>query len=305
MTIHRVSYPQRAAAVLPLLALSIATSAAAQDTSDVQIETIDLGSGLAMLIGRGGNIGVSMGPDGALLVDDQYAPITPKIEAAVKGLGPHPIRFVLNTHWHGDHVGGNENLAKAGAVLVAHHDVRKRMSEEQSNPLFNRTTPPSPAAALPIVTYEEGIRLHLNGQEIDVRHVDPAHTDGDSIVVFRPANVIHMGDVYFNGLYPFIDRASGGSVDGVIAAAEKGIALANAETRIIPGHGRLSNRAELEAYRDMLVTVRDAVQAGIDAGKTADEVVADQPTASFDGAWGGGFLKPTDFTRIVYSSLSR
>jgi glyoxylase-like metal-dependent hydrolase (beta-lactamase superfamily II) len=280
-------------------------SSFAQDASEVPIQTADLGSGIAMLTGRGGNLGVSTGSDGALLIDDQFAPMTSRIEAAVKQLGEQPVRFVLNTHWHGDHTGGNENLAGAGALIFAHRNVRLRMSSEQTNAFFGRTTPPAAAVALPIVTFEDGIRFHLNGQQIDVRHVGPAHTDGDSIVVIQPANVIHMGDVYFNGFYPFIDESSGGSVDGVITAADEGLALANAETRIIPGHGPLSNRAKLAAYRDMLIAVSDAVQAGIDDGKSADEVVAAAPTASYDEQWGGGFLSPEKFTRMIYDLLLR
>jgi cyclase len=293
------------AAALLGAALVSSPSSFGQDASEVPIQTADLGSGIAMLTGRGGNLGVSTGSDGALLIDDQFAPMTSRIEAAVKQLGERPVRFVLNTHWHGDHTGGNENLAGTGAVIFAHRNVRLRMSSEQTNAFFGRTTPPSAAGALPIVTFEDGIRFHLNGQQVDVRHVGPAHTDGDSIVVIQPANVIHMGDVYFNGFYPFIDESSGGSVDGVITAAEEGLALANAETQIIPGHGPLSNRAELAAYRDMLIAVSDAVQAGIDDGKSADEVVAAAPTASYDEKWGGGFLSPEKFTRMIYDLLSR
>jgi cyclase len=286
-------------------ALVPSTASFAQDEAEVPIQTTDLGSGVAMLVGRGGNLGVSTGSDGALLIDDQFAPMTPGIEAAVEQLGERPVRFVLNTHWHGDHTGGNENLARTGAPIFAHRNVRLRMSTEQTNAFFGRTTPPSAAAALPIVTFEDGIRFHLNGQQIDVRYVGPAHTDGDSIVIFQPANVIHMGDVYFNGFYPFIDESSGGSLDGIISAIEEGLARANAETRIIPGHGPLSNRAELEAYRDMLIAVSDAVQTGIDDGKSVDEVVAGGPTASYDEKWGGGFLSPEKFTRMVYDLLSR
>jgi cyclase len=283
--------------------LALVSPASAEEAPPLEVH--DLGEGLAMLAGRGGNIGVLVGPDGALVVDDQFAPVTPQIEAAVAGLGSRSIRFVLNTHWHGDHTGGNENLARGGAVVVAHENVRARMSQDQWNPLRETTTKASPPAALPIITFAEGIRFHLNGQVVDVLHVDPAHTDGDAIVVFRGANVLHLGDTYFNGLYPYIDLPSGGSVDGVIAAAERALALCDDETRIIPGHGALSNAVELRAYRDMLVAVRRAVVQSIEQGRSADEIVASNPTAAWDEKLGGGFLSPESFVRIVHASLAQ
>ena len=193
---------------------------AQRDFSGVEIQTTSLGDGLAMLQGAGGNLGVSTGPDGVLLIDDQYAPMTDKIRAAIAELSNDPVRFVLNTHWHRDHTGGNENLGRGGAVIIAHDDVRKRMNSGQYFALRDTTIPASPRAALPIVTYSDGLTLHLNGQTIDVLHVDPAHTDGDSIVYFREADVLHLGDIFFAGRYPFIDLSSGGRVDGIIAAAK-------------------------------------------------------------------------------------
>ncbi len=202
--------PWGLAAVTLATACLLASPIAAQDRGEVTIDTIELSPGLAMLVGRGGNIAVLVGPDGTLLVDDQFAPLTPRIQAAVAKLGGESIRFVLNTHWHGDHTGGNENLGKQGAVIMGHSNVRQRMSQKQWNPFREAETPASPEAALPLVTFEDGLTLHLNGHRIDVVHVDPAHTDGDALVIFRDAGVIHLGDVYFNGFYPYIDVASGG-----------------------------------------------------------------------------------------------
>ena len=203
-----------------LLVLSWAVAVSAQsDFSKVEIRTTSLGSGLAMLEGSGGNLGVSTGPDGVFLIDDQFAPLTEKIRAAIAKLSPEPIRFVLNTHWHGDHTGGNENLGRGGVLILAHHQVRVRMSSEQFMTLRGIEIPASPPEALPVVTFEDGVRLHLNGQTIEVQHVEPAHTDGDSIVYFREADVLHLGDTYFSGFYPFFDSSSGGRIDGMIAAA--------------------------------------------------------------------------------------
>jgi cyclase len=282
-----------------------ASPAFGQDFDAVEIQTADLGGGVHMLTGRGGNIGVSVGSDGVVLIDDQFAPLTAKILAAVANLSEQPVRYVLNTHWHGDHTGGNENLGGRGAVIVAHDNVRERMSVEQFMAAFDRRVPASPAAALPVVTFDRTLTLHLNGDEIHVFHVDPAHTDGDVIVQFRVANVIHMGDTYFNGMYPFIDTSSGGTIDGLIAAADRVLELANEGTKIIPGHGPLSDKAELSQYRDMLAEVRSQISRAIGVGQTVDEVVAQKPTTAFDAKWGGGFMKPDDFVRLAYATLGR
>ena len=281
------------------------SSVAAQNLDTVQVQTVPVAPGLYMLRGAGGNIGLSVGTDGPFLVDDQYAPLTEKIQRAVRALTPQPIRFVLNTHWHGDHTGGNENLGKAGALIVAHENVRERMSVEQFLELFQRTVPASPPAALPVITFTDAVTFHWNGEEIHAFHVEHAHTDGDAIIHFRKANAVHMGDVYFNGFYPFIDVSSEGSVNGMIAAAERVLAMIGADTKVIPGHGPLSNAQELRAYRDMLAAVRDRVKRLIAEGKTREQVTAARPTAEFDTEWGDGFMPPDRFVDILYTDLSR
>ena len=288
-------------------ALMLCTDARAQepDPSKVEMKTIPIAGGVHMLVGDGGNLGVSSGNDGVFLVDDQYAPLTEKIRAAIAKLSNKPIRFVINTHWHWDHTGGNENLGKTGSLLVAHENVRKRMSVEQFVAAFNERVPASPAVALPVVTFTDTVTFHWNDEEIRVFHVAPAHTDGDSAVHFRKANVLHTGDLYFNGLYPFIDIDSGGSIDGMIAAVDLLLSAGNPQTRIIPGHGPLSSPAELRVYREMLAGVRDALGMLIRQGKSRQEAVAARPTAPWDAAWGNGFLKPEEFAGIIYDDLAR
>jgi glyoxylase-like metal-dependent hydrolase (beta-lactamase superfamily II) len=289
---------------LLVVTLQVPPSAAQMDFSKVEIETIELGSGLAMLTGAGGNLGVSTGPDGVFLIDDQYAPMTVKIRAAIARLTDEPIRFVLNTHWHGDHTGGNENLGEAGVLILAHERVRARMSSEQFMAAMGRKLPPSPRVAWPVVTFEDGVTLHLNGQTIEARHVAPAHTDGDSLVYFREADVLHTGDTFFSGMYPFFDASSGGRIDGMIDAATRALEIAGPKTRIIPGHGPLSSRKDLEAHREMLISVRDRVRELIGAGLDREAVIAARPTRAFDHRSQGGFVTPDRFAGLVYDSLA-
>ena len=278
---------------------------AQQDFDDVQIGTTKVAEGVFMLTGRGGNIGVSVGDDGVLLIDDQFAPLTEKITVVVAAITPKAVRFVLNTHWHSDHVGGNENFGQAGALIVAHDNVRTRMSTEQFVEAFGSKVPASPENALPVVTFSHEVSFHVNGDEIHVFHVPSAHTDGDAVIYLRKANVVHMGDLFFNGSYPFIDLSSGGSVDGVIAAADRVMELITDDTKIMPGHGAIGDRKALKAFRDMLITVRDNVKAMVQAGKTLDQVIDAGPSKKFDEKWGEGFMKPMDFIKIVYSSLKK
>jgi glyoxylase-like metal-dependent hydrolase (beta-lactamase superfamily II) len=222
----------------------------------------------------------------------------------VRKISDKPIRFVINSHYHGDHTGGNEALGGEGAVIIAHDNIRKRMSAEQFNHFMNTSWPAAPAGALPVITFNETVSLHLNGESATVMHVPRGHTDGDAIVYFTGSNVLHMGDIFFNGRYPFIDLDGGGTVQGMIAALDKGISLANQDTRIIPGHGDLANVDDMRSHRDMLVTARDLVQALINEGKTLDEVIAAKPTAEWDDTLGQVWIKPAQFVTFIYNSLT-
>ena len=284
-----------AVVAIPLLA------AAQQDLSKVEIKASALREGTHMLTGAGGNMVASTGADGTFLIDDQFAPLSDRIRAALKTLSDKPLRFVVNTHWHGDHTGGNENLGKAGAVIVAHDNVRKRMSVGQL--LRGSKVPAAPGAALPVVTFASDLTLHLNGDDVRVQHVAHAHTDGDALVKFERANVLHMGDVYFNGLYPFIDAESGGGIDGLLAAIDQGLALSDDATLVVPGHGPVSNRAELARYGAMLKGYRDRI-AGLKAeGKTLAQVIAAKPTAATDELLGKAFIKPDELVTSIYETL--
>lgn len=278
---------------------------AQQDPATVQIQTQKLANNVFMLMGDGGNIGLSTGADGSVLIDTEYAPLNAKILAAVRGAGGSDVKYVINTHWHGDHTGGNEPLGKAGAVIIAHDNVLVRLSSEQFMAAFNQKVPPAPAAARPVVTFPSRATFYLNGDVVQVVHIPNAHTDGDSIVHFMNANVIHTGDTYMKDVYPFIDVGSKGSIDGFIAAADAVLSRANANTKIIPGHGALASKADLQRSHDMLVAARGKIQALIDQGMTEEQVVAAHPTAEFDDPWGKGFMTPEQFTRFSYQSLKK
>lgn len=278
---------------------------AQQNFDKVEIKTQKLTDSVYMLIGAGGNMGLSVGPDGVFLIDDQFAPLTPKIEAAIKALTPKPVTFVINTHWHSDHTGGNVNLGKAGALIVAQDNVRKRLSSDQFIELLGAKEKPMAKEGLPVITFSQSVNFHLNGDDIAVFHVPNAHTDGDAIIHFRKANIVHMGDVFFNGFYPFIDFSSGGTPDGFIAAVERVLAITDAQTKIIPGHGPLAGKAELVIYRDMLVGTIGKIKALVKQGKTIEEIVAAKPTADFDERWGKGFIAPARYIEMVMKGLPK
>jgi cyclase len=295
----------RNTAALGFFLLALAGSAVAQeDFDDVKIEATDLGGGIHMLTGAGGNLGVCVGDDGVFLIDDQYAPLSDKIKAAIAEISDGPIRFVFNTHWHGDHTGGNENFGASGSLLVSHANVRQRLSTEQFTEFWDRTTPASPEGALPVVTFTDSISFYYNDEEIVVFHVPAAHTDGDGVIHFTKANVIHSGDIIFFGLYPYIDVSAGGSIDGVIAGVKTLISLCNDETRVIPGHGPLVQLKEMETYLAMLEDVRGAVAVEMESGKDREAVKAAQPAAAYDAEWGQAWLTSDQFVEMVFDSLS-
>jgi cyclase len=287
-----------------LLSLLPCALAAQQNFDTVQVRAQALRGGVYMLTGSGGNIGLSVGDDAAFLVDDQFAPLTQKILAAVAAVTSKPIKFVVNTHWHGDHSGGNENMGKAGALLVAHDNVRKRMSVEQFNAVFNMRTPASPPGALPVVTFSDSVTFHINGDDLVAFHIPPAHTDGDAIVHFTKADVIHMGDTYFASGYPYIDISAGGTVNGIIGAADRVLTMCGAQTIVIPGHGPVSDCPKLRVWRNMVATVRDRVQTEIRRGRTKEQIVAAKLTADLDPTWGRGFINGDGIVDLVYRSLS-
>lgn len=300
------SIPRREALSL-LLGLAAAGPLAAQDFSKVEIKADKLSDSVWMLTGAGGNLGLSIGDDAVFLIDDQFAPLAPKIKAAIARLTPKPVQFLLNTHFHFDHTGGNEAFGREGALIVAHDNVRRRLSVDQLIALGGSTSKQaaSPKAALPVVTVPGDIRFHINGDEIHAFHVPRAHTDGDLIVHFTKSDVVHMGDVFFNGAYPFIDGSSGGSVEGVIAAYDRVLALTGERTKIIPGHGPLAGKADLQAMRTMLATVVQRVKDLRAAGRSDAEIRAAAPSAEFDARYGGGFIKPEAFVAQILGLMGR
>jgi len=285
--------------------LSMTWPALAQDFEKTEVVTTRLSPTVVMLVGAGGNLGASIGDDAVFVVDDQFAPMTPKIKAAIAKLTPKPVQFVLNTHYHFDHTGGNQNFAREGALIVAHDNVRKRMSTDQLIGFLGMTQQASPRQALPVVTFTTDVTFHINGEDVHVFHVPSAHTDGDAIVHFRGSDVIHMGDIYFNGFYPFIDSASNGTADGVIAAVDRALALATDKTKIIPGHGPLATRADLQAYRDLLATVTQRIKDQRKAGRSDAEIKAARPSAEFDAKYGGGFIKSDRFVDMMLNVIPR
>jgi glyoxylase-like metal-dependent hydrolase (beta-lactamase superfamily II) len=292
------------AATLALALPAGPTVAQETDWSKIETKVEKVAGSVYMLYGvggfAGGNIGVSVGDDGVVLVDDQFEPLVPKIEAALKGITPKPVRFVLNTHFHGDHTHGNKVFGRS-ATLVAHDNVRKRMAQDER--FDDKPGTKAPPHALPIVTFDRQVTVHLNGEEVRGLHFPAGHTDGDTVVYFTRSNVVHMGDDYFNGMFPFVDLAGGGTVKGYLAAVEKVLQDLPADVRIIPGHGPLASKADLQAYLAMLKETTGIVEKGLQQGKTADELKQDKVLAAHDAKWGKGFVKTDIWIETIVRSL--
>jgi glyoxylase-like metal-dependent hydrolase (beta-lactamase superfamily II) len=269
----------------------------------VPIEAQKLADNLTLLSGPGGNVVVLNGPDGKFVVDTFLLPAWPKLKERLDGLGNAPLKFVIDTHWHFDHTDNNAALHAAGATVLAHENTKKRMSEPHDLPVFGLHFDPSPAEALPQQTFATSHKLEANGETLALQHLAPAHTDTDIYVHFQKANVIHMGDTFFNGMYPYIDSSTGGKISGMIAAADKILPLAGNYTKIVPGHGPVGNKVDLAKFREMLVTTRDRVQKLKSAGKSAQEAVAEKPLADLDAVWGKGMLNSDLFVQVVYLAL--
>lgn len=285
--------------VLFLFAVSVQ---AQTDWSKVEVKAQKVSGNVYMLEGAGGNIGVSVGDDGILIVDDQYAPLADKIKAALKGIADKKLRFILNTHWHGDHTGGNVVFGPE-APVIAHDNVRKRMSTEQKSEIFKRTTPAAPKEALPVVTFNQNLTVHFNGEEIRAIHYPHGHTDGDSVIFFTSSNVVHLGDDFFAGRFPFVDLDSGGNVEGLTKNIGEIIEKIPAGAKLIPGHGPLSTIDDLKTYHSMLIKTTDIVRQKIAAGKTLDQIKAEGLPDEWK-SWGTGFIKTEMWLELVFKSLT-
>ncbi|MEO6452767.1 MAG: MBL fold metallo-hydrolase [Ginsengibacter sp.] len=287
--------------LLAFVSLLISTFSSAQNFDTVQIKSTKLTESVYMLEGSGGNIGVCIGADGTFIIDDQFAPLTDKIKSAIAKLTDKPVQFVINTHWHGDHSGGNENFGKSGSIIVSQENSRKRMQADQVMGL-----PPHPQAAytsagLPKITFTQSMNFYYNGETIFIYHISDAHTDGDAIIYFQQSDVLHMGDVFVRYGFPFIDEPNGGNINGMIETIDTVISRINDKTQIIPGHGQLSSKKDLVDYNNMLRTIRDRVKKQMDDGKTMEQIIVADPVS--------GLVKKgsniNDIIKVVYNSISK
>jgi cyclase len=289
--------------VLCVLIIALMSLAPAGQSEEVKIMTTPITKQIYMITGKGGNIGLFIGEDGTFLIDDQFAPLTEKIVAAIKSVGGDFPKFLINTHYHGDHTGGNENLGQGGTLIFSHDNVRERLSTGYFIKEFNMKRASAPHEGLPVVTFSKDISFHLNGDSIRAIHVPHAHTDGDSFIYFKKANVIHAGDIFFNGFYPFIDVNHGGSLKGMIIAVDMVLSLTDDKTKIIAGHGPLGDKAQLALYRQMLGIVYERLGKLKAEGKTAQEAVAAKPLADLEATWGDGLFKGDLWIELIYSGV--
>ena len=274
------------------------------DWEHLTIEQRQLAPGVFLLHGSGGNTVALTGADGTLLIDPAFAQVAPKLKLALSRLGAGPVRYVVSSHFHNDHTGGNGAFAQDGAIVVGQENCRKHMLVEQRSSFWGYTTPASPAADLPTLTYDRKLTLYLDGEQIDVFHDGPSHTDGDSVVYLHKANVVHMGDIYIHGLYPYIDLGNGGTIDGYFTVIDHVLGMIDDRTGVVPGHGPLATRADLQAYRDMLHVVRDRVAHEISEGATLEQVIASRPSGEYDAQWASDRVGPEAFAALLYQSLS-
>ena len=270
-----------------------------------KLKTTKVAENIYMLKGSGGNIGVITGKDGVMIVDNQYAPLADKIKAAIKEISPDPVKYVVNTHWHGDHMGGNEVFGAEGSIIIAHDKVRTRVSTDQTMKFHQREVPARPEVAWPIVTFSEDVTYYFNDEEILIHHTPPAHTDGDAVVYFKNANVIHMGDTFVRYGYPFVDNSAGGSAGGMVANLDTVIDMINDQTKVIPGHGELATRADMIKFRDTLKDIVGSVRKAIEQGKSLEQIQASGITDQYDPEYEGSFIKGKDFLMFVYEGLSK
>lgn len=286
-----------------LLTVLSQTVLAQTDWSAIEIKTNPINERIAFLEGSGGNIGVLYGDEGVMIVDDQYAELSDKIRIALGELSVEDLRFVVNTHYHGDHSGGNENMAAAGATIVAHQKVRERLGTSFYNVALDRQMTAKPETYWPTITFKDDISFHLNGEDVTVEYIPNAHTDGDAVVYFETSNILHTGDVFVRYGFPYIDASAGGSIDGLIAAQQRILEIANPDTQIVPGHGQLSTTADVQELLDLLTKCRSLIVDLKAEGKSLDETLTANPLEKYDEQWSGSFIDTALFTRLVYETL--
>ncbi len=273
------------------------------DFPHVTVETQKLTDHVYRLLGSGANVTASVGPDGILIVDSEFAPMTPKLKEALGKLSPAPVRYLIDTHWHGDHTGGNAGFARDGTIIVAQANVLARLRNPQFLPYFAMKVPAAPPEAWPRITYTDAMTLTFNGEDLQLFHLGPAHTDGDTIVYFPKSNVLCMGDIYINGLYPIIDVGSAGTINGYFPMIDKAVSMIDDKTQVVPGHGPVGTKKSLEFYRDMLLTLRDRIEALRQQGKSLAEIQAANPSKEFDDGWASDRVGPGNVTKMIYESM--